>query len=305
MTWAVVIPSNRPDSLAAFTEAWAELFEKHEVRQIIVHDNEDTWAELPWWVPRRSDMIRSWGFAEAYRLDVDYVLTLDDDTRPIGDPFDAYEAVFEAGAPHSEYLSVGALTSSQLQMRGFPFEDRKPATVAVQYGGWCGVLDYDAPTQLAAPRRDETFHPIVMPVPHGTPATCCIMNCAFRREVTPIMWQLPLLEGRYNRWGDIWSGLLQKKALDAAGQVMVINGKASVRHERASDPFTNLAREQPGLRTNETLWGAIRCDVAPLTEAWKQATWSFANYFYDFDDPQYAAYFLRARNAWLTHLEVA
>lgn len=307
MTWAVVVPSNRPDRLAEFEAAWADLFKAHDVRLFVVHDNEQTWETLPAWVPRRSDMIRSWGFVEAYRSDVDYVLTLDDDVRPLSgvDVFAEYEYVFEAGAPCSEYLSVGALTTSGLEMRGFPFGDRKPATVQVQYGGWCGVLDYDAPTQLAAPRGEEWFENVVLPVPRGVPVTTCIMNCAFRREVTPIMWQLPLVEGRYNRWGDIWSGLLQKRALDAVGDVMVINGRASVRHERASDPFANLAREQPGVALNEGMWAALDGGgTADLLNSWWNSARRLAVCVARSGDTEYAAEFMSSADAWLDALEV-
>jgi hypothetical protein len=144
----------------------------------------------------------------------DYILTLDDDVLPgENDPFNRYEIGF-IGAPFSEYFSVGGMTSDYMQMRGFPYKDRVPAEVAIQYGGWSGVLDYDAATQLSFPRPADykaTFYDFVMPVPKGAAVTGCIMNCAFKLEFTPIMWQLTMLEGRYNRVGDIWSGLLLKR----------------------------------------------------------------------------------------------
>ena len=307
MRWAVVVPSNRPDRLQVFKEAWQPLFDRHQVDLIVVHDNPETWAGLPEWVPRRSDMIRSWGFVQAYQSDADYVLTLDDDTLPVDDPLFAYEDQFRVGAPSSAYFSVGALTTSQLEMRGFPYRDRQPAQVAVQYGGWSGVLDYDAATQLAAPRGPEEFLPLPMPVPKGAAVTCCIMNCAFRREVTPIMWQLPMIDGRYNRWGDIWSGLLQKRALDAAGMAMVINGLASVRHERASDPIVNLEREQPGVAINEGLWAALSAagDEPPdLLAAWVNAGHALADHIRKCGDAEWAARFRLSRASWLNALGV-
>jgi hypothetical protein len=303
MSWAVVVPSNRPDRLADFQTRWWELFTEHDIDLIVVRDEPATWQSMPWFIPQRSDMIRSLGFIEAYKRDADYVLTLDDDTSPIDDPFAAYERVFEAGAPLSDYLSVGALTTSGLEMRGFPYKDRKPATVAVQYGGWDGVLDYDAATQLAAPRGSELFKPVILPVPRGVPVTGCIMNCAFRREATPIMWQLPLVAGRYNRWGDIWSCLIAKRVLDAVGQVMVINGHASVIHDRASDPITNLEREQPGVRANEDLWEALPWPWSDdLVEAYVDVTDGFALAMKP--DTEYVAEFKASRDAWLEALDV-
>lgn len=292
MTWAVVIPSNRPEQLADFLNAWKELFEIHDVQLVIVEDTEDNWKNMPDFIPRQTDMIRSWGMYQAYQLGTDYILTLDDDTRPIGDIFKAYEAEFKIGRPLSQYFSVGSLTDSGVEMRGFPYKDRVLKDVAVQYGGWNGVMDFDAATQLAIPpTKDGSFAKVSIQVPKGVPATCCIMNTAWKREYTPIMWQLPMLEGRYNRFGDIWSGLFIKKYLDANDGVMVINGKAAINHERASNPFNNMKREAPGLEINEGLWDALS------GETYTQITDSAADYIEQFD-PEYAKHFRESRDKW-------
>lgn len=299
--WSVVVPTCRPDSYSAFLDAWEDLFAEHEVHLIPVFDREDTWAKMPWFIPQRTDMIRSWGFYKAWCVGREFVLTLDDDVRPCGDLFAAYEKQFDSGSVFAPYLSVGALTTSSLQMRGFPYGDREPAEVMVQYGGWHGVLDYDAATQLAEnPPDDETFSDVVLPVPKDVPVTTCIMNCAFRVEFTPYMWQLPLLDGKYNRFGDIWSGLLQKKVLDRSGQVMVVNGEASVRHERASDPQANLERETPGVPLNEKLWETLStADVAAAGRSWGATYRQYTDAFADAAPARYADHFLRARDAWL------
>lgn len=304
----MVVPTNRPEQYKTFYQAWKPLFEKHDVRLIPVFDEPKTWAKLPWFIPRRTDMIRSWGFYEAWKAGSEFTLTLDDDVLPLFDPFVAYEHEFEHGSVCSPYFSVGSLTTSSLQMRGFPYGDRQRAEVAVQYGGWSGVLDYDAATQLVnTPSGDESFSSVVIPVPRGTPATTCIMNCAFRTELAPIMWQLPMLDGKYNRFGDIWSGLLQKKVLDSVGEVMLINGKASVRHERASNSFTNLEREAPGAEINEHLWGIVDWAIAansfsctqvhqiPVVNYYRLVTQGVANAFPE----DYAQKFLMARDEWL------
>lgn len=202
-------------------------------------------------------MIRSLGFHEAWQEGSDFTLSLDDDVSPLPgiDVFEEYEKAFERPSYCSEYFNVGDLTTDGAALRGFPYGERRRAHVAVQYGGWHGVLDYDAASQLVRmPHSSNLFAPVCIPVPKGTPVTTCIMNAAFRTEFAPIMWQLPMVEGKYNRFGDIWSGLLQKKILDAFGLVMLINGSASVYHDRASDPIANLEREAPGIRINETLW---------------------------------------------------
>lgn len=263
--WSVVVPSNRWRRFEEFLTAWTPLFKKHEVIVHVVQDSEEGWdvsrwvnsyshGDIPKFIPRGSDMIRSWGIYQAWLDDSDYTLTLDDDVTPIGDVFDAYERRFEEPAVCSPYFSVGQLTTSKHQMRGFPFADRADARVVIQYGGWRGTLDYDAPTQLVSRPGFEHFKGGSVVIPKGVPVTTCIMNAAWRTEYAPIMWQLPLVDGRYNRFGDIWSGLLQKKILDRDGRAMVINGDASVLHERASNPFANIVREAPGLEINERLW---------------------------------------------------
>lgn len=297
--WSLVVPSNRPEQLRQFLEAWDDLLKLHNVEVFVVHDDEKHWKDIPEFIPRRTDMIRSWGMYQAYKSGADYILTLDDDTRPIGDIFWEYEQEFIMGRPVSNYFSVGSLTDSMLEMRGFPYKDRKSKEVAVQYGGWDGVMDFDAPTQLSwNVSEDGKFDRVNIPVPKGVPTTCCIMNTAWKREYTPIMWQLPMYEGKFNRFGDIWSGLFIKKTLDALDKAMVINGKASIRHERASNPFKNLEREQPGIEPNEGLWGALHASGDNMIDIYRNVTNGAAAYLGLFDK-EYAKHFIESRDKWL------
>lgn len=316
MRWVVVTPTNRVEKYLHFLDKWQDLFQRHDVHLVVVEDNPKKskeitkqlkvphthlcWEDLPDFIPRRSDMIRSYGIYIGYTLKPEYMLTLDDDVEPYDrDPFIEYAVQFMAGAPLSKYLSVGSLTSSHLQMRGFPYFDRKPAEVAVQYGGWSGVLDYDASTQLANPEDTQDFIDINIPVPKGSGATCCIMNTAWKRDYSPIMWQLPLLEGNYNRFGDIWSGLFIKKTLDSVGSVMVINGKASIRHDRASNPFANVRREASGMEINEYLWdNLVDPEENDLIKAYIKITDSAAEYFKKHNE-HYADYFVESRDKWM------
>ena len=302
-----------------FLNAWAPLFRKHDVKLTVVWDLDEmpyaaldgyglTWHAMARehvapFIPVGTDMIRSWGFYQAWLDGSEYILTLDDDVRPgYNDPFEAYEQAFRRGAPLSRFLDVGALTSSGAQMRGFPYRDRKRVKVQVQYGGWSGVLDYDAATQLSTqPGENHTFsHVGVLPVPKGAPVTTCIMNCAFRREFTPAMWQLPMWHGKYNRFGDIWSGLFQKRVLDIIGEAMVLNNSAIVRHERASNAIVNLEREQPGVALNEQLADvvfdpALVVGTDTLANIYRYVTdWASAIF-----PGEYRTHFQWARDQWL------
>jgi len=290
-TWGVVVPSNRPERLEAFEKEWAPLFHEHGVSVFVVRD-EPPWEGIPDFIPRRSDMIRSWGFYQSWCAGTTFTLSLDDDVSPAGDLFRAYEDVFLAGAPASSYLSLGALTGTGLEMRGFPYSGRG-AHVVVQWGGWHGVPDLDGVTQVQNPDARSRFASIVLPVPLGVPLTGCAMNFAFRTAYAPLMWQLPLVEEKFNRFGDIWGALLTKKTLDALGLVAVVNGEAAVQHERASDPYVNLVREAPGMGPNEDLWDALS------GSSYREVTESAARYFAEFDR-HYADHFSRARDEWLS-----
>ena len=310
--WTVVTPTNRPERLDAFLSAWWDLFREHKVHWITIFDGDENvrrygdewhaWDSIPEWIPRRSDMIRSWGIYQAWLRGSDYTLSLDDDVLPDGDLFAEYEAVFERGAPVSSYFDVGSLTDSGLQMRGFPHGDRQRREVAIQYGGWSGVLDYDAQTQLdkAREKTDSTFARIAVPVPKGAAVTGCVMNQAWRTKYAPLVWQLPLLVGRYQRWGDIWSGLLSKRVCDLFGMAVVVNGKAQVRHDRASDPEANLVREAAGMSANEDLGDALsdeRIYVQDPIEAYRIVSDVFAEEFSH--DREYVGHFRRCRDEWL------
>jgi hypothetical protein len=339
--WTVIVPSNRPEEMQKFLHAWASIFFKHNIKLVIMwdlpeipanindHFGEETtflcWKDVEdsglSYIPRKTDMIRSFAFWWAYNnTDAKYFLTLDDDVRPldwskwidsadgkhpsVGDIFEEYEKVFIEGEHLSEYFSVARMTTTPMrtEMRGYPYKDRVVRPVAVQYGGWWGTLDYDAATQLSEPREPQQFALQTMPVPKGAACTCCIMNCAWQRKYTPIMWQLPMLDGRYNRVGDIWSGLFIKKTLDSVGAVMVINGKASVLHERASNPYNSLVKEAPSVWINDNLWEAIS-EPPPSScgEHFEVVYWWFtesAIEYFEKHDKEYADHFRKARDEW-------
>jgi hypothetical protein len=85
----------------------------------------------------------------------------------------------------------------------------------------------------------------------------CGMNVAFRPEVVPAFYFL--LMGRdyeYDRFGDIWAGILVKKICDHLGYA-VHSGEPAVSHQRASNVWANLRKEAPGLEVNESFWQAV------------------------------------------------
>lgn len=307
MKWGVIVPSNRPDRLRAFELAWEPLFERHRIGLFLAKDHEP-WPGIPEWIPKRTDAIRSHAIAEAARAGCTHILSLDDDVAPAltesgetVDPFAAYAEVFDAGAVVSPWFSVGALTDTGLQMRGFPHAEAVPRRVAVQYGGWTGVPDLDGLTQQRAPWNGAAFSPEIIPVPVGSALTCCAMNFAFPAWFAVCSWQLPVLAGRYDRWCDIWSGMIQKRVADACGFAVVVNGRASVHHTRASDVEANIRKEAPGYPMHEGLWEAldvVRPDTCDHVTAWRLVVAAMARHVTEKGDREWADRLLADSEKW-------
>lgn len=278
---AVVIPSNRPDRFREWLNAWESIFKKHDVRVYLVEDAPVKTPGLNVWrhychedifspyIPespfcKGSSAIRSYGFLAAYNDNCNIIISMDDDCLPVSDcdPINAYWYNFHSKHAVSEYFDIGHTFEMREYMRGFPFRDRLVAEPLIQYGGWDNVPDLDARTQLAykgdiLPRKFLRTH-IVLPL--GCAFTGCGMNVAFKREATPLMYQpiMGLDRVGYDRWDDIWSGLIAKKICDHLRYPIVINGFASVNHSRASDPQVNLVKEQGGYEYNDVLWERLR-----------------------------------------------
>jgi hypothetical protein len=85
------------------------------------------------------------------------------------------------------------------------------------------------------------------------------MNLAFRREVVPAFYQLPMDDNEWDvgRFDDIWSGVFLKRACDVLG-TYVHNGAPLCEHNKAPrSTFSDLNNEVAGLELNEHLWERI------------------------------------------------
>jgi reversibly glycosylated polypeptide / UDP-arabinopyranose mutase len=60
----------------------------------------------------------------------------------------------------------------------------------------------------------------------------------------------------YSRFDDIWFGIIFKKIIDHLGWNVSV-GEPFVSHQKASNVFTNLKKEAPGIETNEIFWEFI------------------------------------------------
>lgn len=280
MKIAVIVPTIRPESWERFYDQWRPLFRKHDVDLFKVDDSGSSpvcfreiilaesgrilFAECGQlapdferqpskeWLFNKTDGCRNLGFYWAEQLTKpDVFITLDDDVYPIGDPIqDHIDALSMSVSPN--WMS----TAQDWRVRGIPvFGEKWP--VMLSHGVWAGVPDFDAPTQLLHPNvQDVAFNKTN--VPHGVLFPLCIMNCAFRRELLPWMYQAPMSKrlAEYNvsvgdRFGDIWSGVVAKLACDL-NQWGVVTGYSTIYHSRASNVFANLRKESVFLEQNET-----------------------------------------------------
>jgi hypothetical protein len=85
------------------------------------------------------------------------------------------------------------------------------------------------------------------------------MNLAFHRDVAPLMF-FPMMgfdpTGKswgFDRYDDIWAGILSKKIMDHLGWG-VVNGTPLVEHRKASKPTENKQKELRGMEANERFW---------------------------------------------------
>lgn len=278
---AVVVPTCRPASLATFLEAWTPLFKAHDVKLIVVKDEQETWDQLPDFIPHHTGSIRSWGFLQAYREGYD-VLTLDDDVLPADEnAIGSYLSHAPRRFAVSDYFDVGHTFGLGEYMRGYPFHHRRVARPALQYGGWDNVPDMDAITQRQYEEQSSIenfrFGRRALAIPKGCAFTGCIMNVWIRHDLIPVMYQLIMGIDRvgYDRWDDIWSGLFAKRICDHLGMPIIVNGHAATVHTRASDTDSNYAKEVLGYDLNDVLWdrlGIVKFTKSTPIECYQELT---------------------------------
>lgn len=254
-----VVPTCRPESYSKFLQAWEAQFKQHNVHLVTVTDGikpEVTYHNKSYSLKKimgkysdviynKNDGVRNLGFAfvAKYLPQIDVCITLDDDTRPLGDTIGDHLSILGKKVP------ITWMSTASEFMRGFPYGIREEAEVMVSHGVWQGVADWDAPTQLIYGNRPVTFYKGI--IPKGVLSPMCIMNVAFKREMLPFIYQAPMgYKIGLDRFGDIWGGIELKKDMDKLGYAYA-TGYATVRHERASNVWTNLIKEAKGLPMNE------------------------------------------------------
>lgn len=226
-----------------------------------------------WIIPRRSDCVRSYGFLVAKSIGARYICSMDDDCRP---PIEDEVGVRSFWEEHLRPICSGVVptfstTGDRLhnRPRGIPLpseEDESyhsPLPVAMNHGLWNGVMDRSGRDEVelteggTLPVYLEDMTTDAMVVPRGFFYPMCGMNVCFRVDMLPSMYfglqghlmdvstgELRKLD--YDRYGDIWAGMVSKLAADLIGQC-VTSGPPNVMHLRASNCLVNADKEARGI----------------------------------------------------------
>jgi hypothetical protein len=250
-----------------------EWFEDHDA---------DEFAHL---IPAASHAQTSFGLLYMWAHErFDYGVFIDDDTLPHrGEDFFgthmrnlAHEGSIESVRSDESWVNVLYQSDTDLYPRGYPYaamdetvetDTEHVEDVVASQGLWTNVPDLDAVrilmdgdlqgqaqtlTETSEFKRDFV-------AAEGQYLTVCSMNLAFRREVVPAFYQLPMDDNEWEvgRFDDIWSGLFLKRAADVLGK-QVYNGGPLCEHNKAPrSTFDDLANEVAGLELNEHVWEVL------------------------------------------------
>ncbi|MBX0323277.1 alpha-1 4-glucan-protein synthase [Halomicroarcula sp. F13] len=252
-------------------EAW---FEKQDV------------AEYDHLIPAASHAQTSFGLLYLWANDFEYGVFIDDDTLPhedvdfFGTHMEnlAFEGEIETVSSDEDWVNVLYQNEDDhgLYPRGYPYaamdESVETATthvddVVASQGLWTNVPDLDAVRILmdgdlqgqAQTRTEAADFDGDFVAAEGNYLTVCSMNLAFRREVVPAFYQLPMDDNEWDvgRFDDIWSGLFLKRACDVLGK-QIYNGDPLCEHNKAPrSTFSDLTNEVHGLELNEHVYEEI------------------------------------------------
>lgn len=320
MKVSLVIPTIRS---LHFLNDWREhlaaidviVVEDHKTKQIeipdvlcrsIIHythdDIENDFGKNHWIIPWKVSAVRAYGFYKAYQAGADIIVTLDDDCYPLSNDF------FER---HKKNLSLKTPDrwvptypfADHLYTRGFPYSTREKLPVKISHGIWSGMPDFDAPTHLQNQRLNVSQIPDLLSIiPRGSYYPMSTMNVAFHRDVTPLMYQFLMGEDKagarwgYDRFDDIWSGIVVKKIVDHLGWG-VVSGSPAIEHRKASDVFQNLKKESAGIEANEWFWKVI--DEVRLTKSTALACYEELINKVKFPDTEYFTKLKTAMHTWV------
>jgi len=285
-------------------------------------------------IPAASHAQTSFGLLYMWTGDYDYGVFIDDDTLPHEDVdfFGThlanleYEGQIEQVRSDEQWVNVFYESDHDLYPRGYPYaamdetvetERAEIGDVVASQGLWTNVPDLDAvrilmdgDLQGQAQTRTtvEDYGEDFVAAP-GQYLTVCSMNLAFRPEVIPAFYQLPMDDNRWDvgRFDDIWSGLFLKRAADVLGKE-IYNGDPLCEHNKAPrSTFSDLTNEVHGLELNEHAWeivDEVGGDADTYAGVFREMAEAFANGDYeDWENGAFLNYCGEYMLDWLDCLE--
>jgi hypothetical protein len=255
------------------------VFDERTREQWFTNNGVSDYAHL---IPEASHAQTSFGLLYLWaNSEFDYGIFIDDDTRPHPDDdfFGthlrnlAYEGDVTAVASDQQWVNVLYESDTDLYPRGYPYAamdeeiqigSKSVDDVVASQGLWTNVPDLDAvrilmdgdlqgQAQTRTAREDFSEDFVAA---DGNYLTICSMNLAFKREIVPAFYQLPMDDNRWDvgRFDDIWSGVFLKRACDVLDK-HIYNGVPLCEHNKAPrSTFDDLQNEVAGLELNEHLW---------------------------------------------------
>ena len=257
----IVIPTNRPEQFVKWLEVWSKQLVGCHL--IIIQDTKEKtlsidtdkftydiydWNDIDkdlgkdsWIIPRKTDCVRSYGFLKALEKNPIFILTLDDDTEPL---YNTIEDHYKTLYTNNNYSNFYYNTMTDNIPRG-AFQDFSSVVgrTVISHGVWVGVPDLDAHTQITNYTNSGHMSFNKGVVPYKSYFSMCGMNLAFKPSITKYMY-FGLQGNNYpiDRCGDIWAGYYVTQKLEP--YEFIKTGYSSVIHNRASNSWSNLVKEQ-------------------------------------------------------------
>ena len=257
-----------------------EVFGQKERDEWFKQNNVEQYSDL---IPKKSHAETSFGLLWMWANGFENGVFIDDDTLPVGKDYFGthmnnlkFDNEVEVVSSDKSWVNVLYQKKDTLYPRGYPYsamnenmkkEKKKIKNVIASQGLWTNNPDLDAIRILINGGLDgvstvytyEQDFKNNFVVDKGNYLTLCSMNLAFKKEIIPVFYQLPMDDNpwKIGRFDDIWSGVFLKRACDIIGK-NIINGFPLCRHNKAPrSTFKDLNAEVPALEINEYLWKIV------------------------------------------------
>jgi hypothetical protein len=233
-------------------------------------------------IPKKSHAETSFGLLYMWANGFENGYFIDDDTLPTNDDFFGlhkknltFTGNINCVSSDKNWVNVlyERFSRHNLYPRGFPYScmteknDIKKKSindVVISQGLWSNVPDLDALRILMQGKLDgiasiltkkEDFTENFI-VDKKNYLTICSMNLAFKREVIPAFYQLPMDDNKWKigRFDDIWSGVIIKKVCDLLNKEIITGSPICAHNKAPRNTFKDLYAEMPALELNENLW---------------------------------------------------